>query len=276
MAKKWPRTKCLRRKSKATSKPPPILQEEPRLPGRPGFFLFRAMRFSLGKTSDSLHTLGMIQRAPTALIFLACSTALSGCASTYYNALENVGIEKRDILVRRVDAARDAQSGAQEEFQDALEQYRTLVNFDGGELAVTYDRLSKQYTKLEGEAKLVRARIESIENVGGALFREWRQELNDYTSPELRRRSEEQLRDTESRYDLVVTAMHAAADRMDPVLEIFEDQVLFLKHNLNAKAIAGLDAELAQIETRVEALIKEMDKAIAEAESFIAAMPPSR
>ena len=217
----------------------------------------------------------MTFRTPTALIFLACSTALSGCASTYYNALENVGIEKRDILVRRVDAARDAQSGAQEEFQDALQHYRELVAFEGGELAQTYDRLSKQYTRLEGEAKLVRSRIESIESVGTALFKEWRQELGEYTSPDLRRRSEQQLIDTEARYDQVVTAMNTAADRMDPVLEEFNNQVLLLKHNLNARAIAGLDGELERIELRVDELIKEMDKAIAEAEAFIAAMPQS-
>jgi Skp family chaperone for outer membrane proteins len=217
----------------------------------------------------------MIMRATTALALLLGSLAVSGCASTYYNALENIGIEKRELLVRRVDSARDAQSDAQEEFKDALEQYRALVNFDGGELAQTYDRLSNQYDRLEGEAKLVRSRIDSIENVGEALFREWRQELNAYSSPDLRRRSEQQLRETERRYEQVLTAMNIAADRMSPVLEVFEDQVLFLKHNLNARAIAGLDAERAEIERRVDDLIREMDKAIAEAEAFIAAMPTS-
>lgn len=232
-------------------------------------------RFWVGDLGKTAHIIPMNFRASTALVFLAASTALSGCASTYYNALESVGIEKRDVLVRRVESARNAQSGAQEEFKDALEQYRALINFDGGDLAKTYDRLSRQYDTLEGEANLVRSRIDSIENVGSALFREWRSELNDYSSADLRRRSEQQLRDTENRYEQVLVAMNAAADRMDPVLEIFEDQVLFLKHNLNARAIAGLETELATIESRVDALIREMDKAIAEAESFIAAMPAS-
>jgi ElaB/YqjD/DUF883 family membrane-anchored ribosome-binding protein len=215
----------------------------------------------------------MTMRAPTALAFLLGSFALTGCASTYYNALENIGIEKRELLVRRVDSARDAQSGAQEEFKDALEQYRALVAFDGGELQKTYDRLSGQYDRLEGEAKLVRSRIDGIENVGSALFREWREELGAYSSPDLRRRSEQQLRETERRYEQVMTAMNIAADRMDPVLTIFGDQVLFLKHNLNARAIAGLETERAEIERRVDELIREMDRAIAEAEAFIAAMP---
>jgi Skp family chaperone for outer membrane proteins len=215
----------------------------------------------------------MVNHAPLSFALLIGSLALTGCASTYYNALENIGIEKRDLLTRRVDSARDAQSDAQEEFKDALEQYRALVAFDGGELAETYDRLSRSYDRLEGEANVVRSRIESIENVGSALFREWRRELDDYSSADLRRRSEAQLRETERRYETVLAAMERASDKMDPVLALFEDQVLFLKHNLNARAIAGLDAERAEIERQVDALIREMDRAIAEAEAFIEAMP---
>lgn len=215
----------------------------------------------------------MIARFAPALAVLIGSLAVTGCASTYYSAMETFGLEKRDLLTSRVQSAQKAQSDAQVEFKDALEQYRALVDFDGGELARTYDRLSSQYDRLESEARTVRSRIDSIENVGNALFREWRQELKDYSSAELRRRSEVQLRETEARYASVLTAMNSAADRMDPVLEIFEDQVLFLKHNLNAQAIAGLETERAEIERRVDALIGEMDKAIAEAQAFIEAMP---
>lgn len=41
--------------------------------------------------------------------------------------------------------------------------------------------------------------------------------------------------------------MHDAEDRMEPVLQAFEDQVLYLKHNLNAQAIGALENELATI-----------------------------
>ena len=34
--------------------------------------------------------------------------------------------------------------------------------------------------------------------------------------------------------------MRLAESRIEPVLKSFRDQVLFLKHNLNAKAIASL------------------------------------
>ena len=193
----------------------------------------------------------------------------SACSSVYYDTLENFGIEKRDILVDRVKDGREAQADAQEEFKDALTQFRELVAVDGGELEKKYDKMSGSYERLEREADEVRDRISSIEDVGTALFREWEDELDLYQDASLRASSARQLRDTQQQYQQVVRAMNRAASKMDPVMELFEDRVLYLKHNLNARAIAGLSGELTTIESRVDALIAEMDAAIAEANAFI-------
>ncbi|WP_031550608.1 DUF2959 domain-containing protein [Parvularcula oceani] len=206
------------------------------------------------------------------LAALALCVAVPGCSSVYYDAMENLGFEKRDILVDRVKDGREAQADAQEEFKDALEQFRSLVDIDGGELEKKYDRLSRSYDSMENEADQVRDRIGAIEDVGRALFREWEDELDQYSSNELRRSSAVQLRETRAQYDQVVAAMNRAAAKMDPVLEIYQDQVLYLKHNLNARAVAALDTERLAIERRVEDLIAEMDAAIAEANRFIAQM----
>jgi hypothetical protein len=47
------------------------------------------------------------------------------------------------------------------------------------------------------------------------------------------------------------------------------DQVLFLKHNLNAKDIVSLRGELVQVESDTDKLIKELEASIAEADRFI-------
>ena len=209
-------------------------------------------------------------RTVLAAAMLAGGTA--ACSSVVYDALENIGIEKRDILVDRVKDGREAQADAQEEFKDALEEFRALTNFDGGELEKQYDKVSTSYDRMEREADDVRARIRAIEDVAKALFREWEQELDEYQSAELRASSARQLRETRQSYETVVNAMNRAASKMDPVLELYQDQVLFLKHSLNARAIAGLDDERRLIEARVDDLIREMDQAIAEANRFIEQM----
>ena len=56
---------------------------------------------------------------------------------------------------------------------------------------------------------------------------------------------------------------------MAPPLAAFRDQVTFLKHNLNAQAIASLETQVVSIETDVKKLVADMEASIAEADSFI-------
>lgn len=63
--------------------------------------------------------------------------------------------------------------------------------------------------------------------------------------------------------------MKRAEKKIDPVLSLFQDQVLFLKHNLNAKAIASIKSELRDVESNVASLIASMEKSIGEADAFI-------
>jgi hypothetical protein len=191
------------------------------------------------------------------------------CSQAYYGALEKVGIHKRDIMVDRVQEAKQSQQEAKEQFQSALEEFSSVANFQGGDLEDTYKKLNKELQKSEARADEVTARIDSVEDVSIALFKEWEQELDLYESPKLRTQSEQQLKDTKVRYEQLMAAMRLAESRIEPVLKPFRDQVLFLKHNLNAKAIASLRGELIQVESDTDKLIKELEASIAEAERFI-------
>lgn len=197
---------------------------------------------------------------------------LAGCSGTYYKAMEGLGIEKRDILVDRVEDARDAQDDASEQFASALEQFRATVNFDGGDLEVVYDRLNAEFEKSQAEAEEVSERIDSVESVAEDLFSEWEQELDQYSRADLRRNSAALLKDTRQRYRNLMTSMRRAEKSMEPVLVAFQDQVLVLKHNLNARAIGSLRNELSGIERDTARLIEQMQKAINEANAFIDSM----
>jgi hypothetical protein len=199
-------------------------------------------------------------------------TLLGACSSAYYKTMEGLGIEKRDILVDRVEEARDAQDDASEQFASALDQFRSTVNFDGGDLEETYDRLNSEYEKSVEEAAAVTERIESVEDVAEDLFTEWEKELDQYSRADLRRNSASLLNDTRKRYKQLMTTMHRAERSMEPVLVAFHDQVLVLKHNLNARAIGALRNELDSIERDTANLIAQMQKAIAEANAFIDSM----
>lgn len=203
------------------------------------------------------------------LPLIALLVALAGCQSTYYSAWEKLGWHKRDILVDRVEDARDQQEQTKEQFADALERFIAVTEFDGGELEARYRELSDSYESCADEAERVRDRIASVQSVAEALFEEWEGELDEYDSADLRRASERQLRQTRRRYNELIDAMHEAESRMDPVLSAFHDQVLFLKHNLNARAIASLQETSAALQDDVAELIREMEESIERANAFI-------
>ncbi|MGB3456076.1 MAG: DUF2959 family protein [Litorimonas sp.] len=208
---------------------------------------------------------------PLALLATA-PVALSGCATAAYEIQERFGIEKRDILVDRVGDVAKEQGEAKEEFEDALEAFRAVVSVEAGELERTYDDLSAAYDRADGQAEQVRDRVRSVKRVARDLFAEWESELDEYADAGLRRSSERQLRDTQARYEQLSDKMDAATASMDPVLRVFNDRVLFLKHNLNARAIAALDAETADLEDDVARLIAEMEQSISAADDFIREM----
>jgi hypothetical protein len=208
-------------------------------------------------------------------ISILCLTAivsLTGCQTVYYDTMEKFGVHKREILVDKIEDARDEQAEAKEQFKSALEQFSAVVNFDGGNLEKEYNRLNDALNRSEAKAKAVHNSIGDVEKVSKALFKEWEQELLQYNNPEFRRESERQMQTTKSQYDQLMNAMRRAESKIEPVLVPFRDQVLFLKHNLNARAIASLQNELENIETDVSALIKEMEDSINEANAFIQSM----
>ncbi|MDH5511929.1 MAG: DUF2959 domain-containing protein [Gammaproteobacteria bacterium] len=208
------------------------------------------------------------------LFLIVAGLSVTACQSAYYGAMEKFGYEKRDILVDRVGDARDAQQEAKKQFESALEQFIAVTGFDGGDLQKQYEILKDEYESSDKKASAVRKRIADVEQVAGDLFKEWEKELGQYTSQDLRRSSERQLRQTRGRYQQLIGAMKNAEKKLDPVLGAFLDRVMFLKHNLNSRAIASLRTERARVEADISALIRDMNKSIAEADRFIGEMAP--
>lgn len=205
-------------------------------------------------------------------ILLCAALLLSSCETAYYSAWEQLGIEKRDILVDRVEDARDSQEDAQEQFSSALEEFSTLINFEGGDLERTYNRLSDEYESSLKAANNVSKRIDAIKSVSHALFKEWQDEIQQYENPRLRDESKRQLIETQNRYNDLAQSLERAEASMNPVLANMKDNVLYLKHNLNARAIGALKGEYGTIKRDIDKLIAEMNAAIDRSNQFIASM----
>ena len=204
-----------------------------------------------------------------ALVSIIAMLTVTGCSSAYYETLEKFGIEKRDLLIDRVEDARNAQGDASEQFADALDQFRATVSVGAADLEESYERLDSEYEDSKESAQAVSDRIDEVKRVSDDLFDEWDDELDDYADASLKKRSSAMLEETRARYETLIAAMEKAESSMFPVLEAFEDQVLILKHNLNSRAIGALKGELAVIERDTQSLIAEMQRSISEADAFL-------
>lgn len=210
----------------------------------------------------------------TSLIF-ASALVIAGCQSTYYSAMEKVGVHKRDIMVDRIESTQEAQEEAQQQFKSALEQFQSVVNFDGGDLEDAYTKLSDEYESSVKAAEQVRDRIDGVKSVSEALFDEWENELSLYSSDSLKRASANKLKDNRRKYQQMIRSLESSEKRMQPVLNAFQDQVLYLKHNLNARAVSALKGEFSNIKADIDRLIVEMQNSIKESRQFIEALKES-
>ncbi len=209
---------------------------------------------------------------PVRLTLLLSILLLTACETAYYSAWEKMGVEKRDIMIDRIEEAQEAQEDGQEQFKDALQQFRSVVNYDGGNLEKAYDKLSGEYDDSVDAADDIKSRIEAVDDVAGDLFAEWKKEIGEFSDANLRRDSQGKLTRTKKQYAQLLKSMRSAEKTMAPVLATLKDQVLYLKHNLNARAIAALEGELQTINTDVDRLVKAMQKSINQSKSFIGQM----
>lgn len=207
---------------------------------------------------------------------IAISLLLTGCQTAYYGAMEKVGYHKRDIMVDRVKDAKESQEDAQKEFSSALEEMQALLNHDGGSLEKAYNKAKDEYESAQSAADNVSNRINKVEDVAEALFDEWQAEIGEISKSNLRRNSETKLKETRRAYQQLIKSMRRAESKMPPILTAMKDNMLYLKHNLNAQAIGAIKGEFASLQTDISGLIQEMNKSINESNKFIEALESSK
>jgi len=189
-----------------------------------------------------------------------------------YSTYEKFGVYKRDLLKKRVVAARDEEKGAQQEFTNALTRLKEMTGFEGGELEKHYRELQSSYDDAASRVAAVHKRVAEVDTVAKDLFAEWEKENSEMQTDSLRQTSRQELADTKRRYEDMFAALKRSEKSMDPVLSKLHDYVLALKHALNAQAIAALGTESIKIQSDVARLLEDMNASIARADDFIRQM----
>jgi len=215
----------------------------------------------------------MVTRTAGGAGLLVVSLLLSSsCSRTYYAAMHKLGKEKRDILVARIKDGKKDQDQAREQLKTTMQAFQELTGFQGGDLEKIYNKLNKEYESAQSRADKVSDQVKSIDKVASDLFKEWSGEIDQMQDRELKSKSRAMLKDAQSRHEQYMAAMHATEKKMEPVLQAFHDQVTFLKHNLNARAIKSLKGTAARIDNQVQSLMVDIERSMKEADAFVASL----
>jgi hypothetical protein len=199
----------------------------------------------------------------------------TGCKSTYYKTMRTLGKEKRDILVSRIKDAKKDQDQTKKQLQTTMESFQALTGFKGGSLEKSYKRLNSDYESAASQAGKLHDKIQSIDQVSNDLFKEWQGEINDMDNVKLKSQDLVMLRNAKTRQATYMRAMRSTEDQIAPVLKAFQDQVLFLKHNLNSRAIGSLKTTSSVLQSDVAGLIKSIDASSQEADKLITSLAAS-
>jgi hypothetical protein len=208
-------------------------------------------------------------------IVIAGALGATGCTSAYYKTMQKLGKEKRDILVQRVKDSKKDQEQTKEKLQTTMESFQALTGFQGGSLEKSYKKLNSDYESAADQVSKLHDRIQSIDKVSNDLFTEWQGEINQMGNAKLKAKSTAMLKDSQARQASFMKAMRNTEARIAPVMSAFHDQVLFLKHNLNARAIGSLKGTSAKMDTDVSSLMKSIDGSMAEADNLINSLTAS-
>jgi Protein of unknown function (DUF2959) len=214
-------------------------------------------------------------RRVASLSLIVFALLLSGCQTTYYKAMRTLGKEKRDILVQRIKDAKKDQDQTKQQLQTTMESFQALTGFKGGSLEKSYKRLNSDYESAASQAGKLHDKIQSIDQVSNDLFKEWQGEINAMDNGKLKSQDTVMLRNAKARQATYMRAMHRTEDQIEPVLKTFHDQVLFLKHNLNARAIGSLKNTSASLQSDVAGLVQSIDASSQEADKLISSLAAS-
>jgi Protein of unknown function (DUF2959) len=189
--------------------------------------------------------------------------------------MATLGKEKRDILVQRIKEAKKDQDQTKQQLQTTMESFQALTGFQGGSLERNYKRLNSDYENAASQAGKLHDKVQSINQVSNDLFREWQGEISAMGNGKLKSQDTAMLRDAKARQATYLRAMRKTEDQINPVLKAFRDQVLFLKHNLNSRAIGSLKSTSANLQSDVAELIQSIDASSQEADKLITSLAAS-
>ena len=127
----------------------------------------------------------------------------------------------------------------------------------------------------EQQAERLRSSVESMKGAAEPVFKQWNDDLDEFTSAEMRQRSTARLAATRQRYDSIVAAVDPAQAAYDALNKGLRDHALFLSHDLNPASLTAIRDDVRNLANLADDLGKRLDECLLATRAYVssAALP---
>ena len=144
--------------------------------------------------------------------------------------------------------------------RDMIENYNAIVYGGTKNPESAFRRLASDRAGVDRKIEGVAAAVQDMNVRAEQYFKEWQAELASYSSPNLRAKSDARMASMKKRYAAISSTVAEAREAFTPLLESFDDQLLFLSRDLSPGAVADLGDDVLELNRRAESVFRAVDE----------------
>ena len=208
----------------------------------------------------------------TALLALPALGLVTGCQSSG----KAVGIRQVDDLLGRIERVHLEAELSRERAHSVMDGLRAVVAIESAEDVVeTFATFSEALKDSEEQSYRLRAAIGPMKASADAVFERWSADLAEFSSVEMRRRSQARMDDTRARYEAIVAAVGPAVTSYEVLNSGLRDLSLFLGHDLNTTAIQTVGREVQILVDDAMDLNQKLQGVLVSCRDYVRAAAPA-
>jgi hypothetical protein len=184
------------------------------------------------------------------------------------------GPEQTAKFLKTVEGTVKAIGESKVQLQKTVTTYNSITEMTAKDLKSAYKDLNKDVADSEKKVVEGRPKVDEMNTAAEAYFAAWKASAAAISDPDLRKRSEERLADTQARFKNIAVAGKDTRQSFDALMTDVKDQSTFLGHDLNASAIATLKPNAAKFNTRATTVFTKVDDVTKMFDEYIASLKP--
>jgi len=189
-------------------------------------------------------------------------------------AFSQAGAEQTQKLLKTVESTVKSIGEARQQLEKTLAGYNSIMDLTAKDTKDAYKNLGKDITESEKKVADTKLKVDEMNAEAGRNFTAWKDSASAITDPDLRKRSEQRLADSQARYEKIAAAGKDARQSFDSLMTDIKNQSTFLGNDLNASAITSLKGDAAKFNTRAKTVFDKIDGVNKMFDTYVTSMKP--